>query len=66
MTDTMNISAAAIAAEAKTVQKQLETLWADEGVDQLQIFLDPGTYDVLSEIKKISLEFIERVARLDG
>jgi hypothetical protein len=55
-------------AEAKAVQERLEALWADEGVDQLQIFLDPKTYAVLAEIKAVSMDFIARVAglRADG
>jgi hypothetical protein len=51
-------------AEAKAVHKRLEALWADEGVDQLQIFLDPKTYAVLAEIKTVSMDFIARVAGL--
>lgn len=64
MSQTMSISAAEIAAEAKAVQARLEALWADEGVDQLQIFLDPGTYSVLAEIRQISMDFIRRVVDL--
>ncbi len=57
-----------LAAEAKAVHERLEALWADEGVDQLQIFLDPKTYAVLAEIKAVSMDFIARVAglRADG
>lgn len=51
-----------LVAEAKTVQSQLERLWTDEGVDQLQIFLDPGTASILAEIKEISLTFVRRIA----
>jgi len=64
MSQTMSIPAAEIAAAAKAVQAKLEALWADEGVDQLQIFLDPGTYSVLAEIRKISMDFIQRVVDL--
>jgi hypothetical protein len=64
MSQTMSIPAAEIAAAAKAVQAKLEALWADEGVDQLQIFLDPGTYSVLAEIRKISLDFIQGVVDL--
>ncbi len=57
-----------LVAEAKAVHERLEALWADEGVDQLQIFLDPKTYAVLAEIKAVSMDFIARVAglRADG
>lgn len=53
-----------LAAEAQAVYERLEALWADEGVDQLQIFLDPKTYAVLAEIKAVSMDFIARVAGL--
>lgn len=53
-----------LVAEAKTVQSQLERLWTDEGVDQLQIFLDPGTASILAEIKEVSLAFVRRIASL--
>ncbi|MDW8270667.1 MAG: hypothetical protein RMN24_16025, partial [Anaerolineae bacterium] len=53
-----------LVAEAQTVHERLEALWADEGVDQLQIFLDPKTYAVLAEIKAVSMDFIARVAGL--
>ncbi|MCX7854076.1 MAG: hypothetical protein N2383_15015 [Caldilineales bacterium] len=53
-----------LVAEAQTVHERLEALWADEGVDQLQIFLDPKTYAVLAEIKAVSMAFIARVAGL--
>jgi len=53
-----------LVAEAKAVYERLEALWADEGVDQLQIFLDPKTYAVLAEIKATSMDFIARVAGL--
>lgn len=53
-----------LSAEARAVLAQLEKLWADEGVDQLQIFLDPGTAAVLAEIKQLSLDFIQRLASL--
>lgn len=53
-----------LVAEAQTVHERLEALWADEGVDQLQIFLDPKTYAVLAEIKTVSMDFIARVAGL--
>lgn len=55
-----------LSAEARALQTQLEQLWADEGVDQLQIFLDPGTAAVLDEIKQLSLGFIQRLAALAG
>ncbi len=53
-------------AQARAVQSKLDKLWADEGVDQLQIFLDPGTAAVLAEIKQLSMSFIQHVARLDS
>ena len=59
-TDTMN----EISAEARQVLAQLQLLWQDEGVEQLEIFLDPDIYSVLTEIKETSLEFIAKVAAL--
>ena len=43
------------AQRAREVKAQLENLWADEGVAQLEIFLDPDIIDVLREIKKAAL-----------
>ena len=51
--------------EAKTLQAKLEALWADEGVEQLDIFLDPEITDVLKEIKRLSMAFIDKVAQLN-
>lgn len=62
MTQLPSPSLTELVAEAKTVQSQLERLWTDEGVDQLQIFLDPGTASILAEIKEISLTFVRRIA----
>lgn len=55
-----------LVAQARAVQAKLDKLWADEGVDQLQIFLDPGTAAVLAEIKQLSMTFIQHVAQLDS
>ena len=55
-----------LSAEAKQVLAKLEHLWQDEGVEQLEIFLDPGVYDVLAEIKATSLDFIAEVASLSS
>ncbi|RME84712.1 MAG: hypothetical protein D6775_04705 [Caldilineae bacterium] len=55
-----------LAQQARQVHARLEELWADEGVDQLSIFLDPDIYSVLSEIKELSLNFIRQVAALAG
>ncbi len=52
------------AQRAREVKAQLESLWADEGVAQLEIFLDPDIIDVLREIKKLSLSFSEEIAAL--
>ncbi|HEY79927.1 MAG TPA: hypothetical protein EYP25_12680 [Anaerolineae bacterium] len=52
--------------EAKTIYARLQTLWADEGVDQLSIFLDPEITDVLEEIKRLSMAFIAKVAQLES
>ena len=52
-----------LAQEAQSLKAKLETLWADEGVAQLNIFLDPEITDVLAEIKQISLDFIDKVAQ---
>jgi len=64
MTDT-NINLDQLIAEAKRVHAQLETLWADEGVQQLDIFIDPEITDVLKEIKRLSMDFINKVAHIE-
>ncbi len=53
---------AELSSEARAVRARLETLWADEGVDQLAIFLDPDIITVLKEIKQLSFEFVDKVA----
>lgn len=55
-----------LAAEARTVQAKLEQLWADEGVEQLTIFLDPEIVVVLEEIKQVSMDFVEQIAALSS
>ena len=50
--------------EAKAVLAKLEILWQDEGVVQLELFLDPAIYVVLKEIRETSMDFIARVAAL--
>jgi hypothetical protein len=57
-------SLAALAAEARELKIKLETLWADEGVAQLHIFLDPEITDVLDEIQQLSQNFIGKVAQV--
>lgn len=64
MTSSPTPSLSDLSTQARTLQAQLEKLWADEGVDQLQIFLDPGTAAVLAEIKQLSMDFIQRLAAL--
>ena len=64
MTDS-NTELTRLAQEAKALHARLETLWADDGVEQLDIFLDPEITDVLKEIRRLSMEFIAKVARLD-
>ncbi len=64
MTDIPPSDTTKLAEEAKTLHARLQELWADEGVDQLGIFLDPEITDVLEEIKRLSLDFIARVAQL--
>ena len=54
---------ARLAQEAQQLYAKLETLWADEGVEQLNIFLDPEITQVLDEIKRLSMDFIAKVAR---
>ncbi|NOZ51078.1 MAG: hypothetical protein GXP37_13690 [Chloroflexi bacterium] len=54
-----------VAQRAGAVRTQLQALWADEGVDQLSIFLDPGIVSVLEEIKRVSLAFVDEIAALD-
>ena len=52
-----------LAAEAGELKTKLEILWADEGVAQLHIFLDPEITDVLDEIRQLSLDFIDKIAQ---
>lgn len=52
-----------LATEAEALKNKLEALWADEGVAQLHIFLDPEITDVLDEIQQLSLDFIQKVAQ---
>ncbi len=59
-----NLDLTQLVEEAKAIHARLETLWADEGVEQLDIFLDPEITDVLKEIQRLSLEFIGKVAQL--
>ncbi len=54
---------ARLAQEARQLYAKLETLWADEGVEQLNIFLDPEITQVLDEIKRLSMDFIAKVAQ---
>ena len=65
MSNTSKPNIEALVAEAKTLHDKLQALWADEGVEQLEIFLDPDIVSVLTEIKDLSLDFIRRVAELD-
>jgi hypothetical protein len=53
-----------LSSEARAVQAKLRELWADEGVEQLAIFLDPDIVTVLEEIKRLSMHFVDQVARL--
>ena len=55
-----------LAAQALAVQTKLDELWADEGVEQLSIFLDPEIIVVLEEIKQVSMNFIGQIATLSG
>jgi hypothetical protein len=64
MTPTPTPTLSDLSAQARLLHAQLEKLWADEGVDQLQIFLDPGTAAVLAEIKQLSMDFIQHLAAL--
>ncbi len=52
-----------LAREASELKARLESLWADEGVEQLHIFLDPEITEVLDKIKQLSMEFISKVAQ---
>ena len=58
-----NAVLAQLAQEARQLQDKLSQLWADEGVEQLHIFLDPEITEVLDEIKKLSMDFVARVAQ---
>lgn len=60
----MSADLTALAAEAKTLKDRLDELWADEGVDQLSIFLDPDIITVLDEIKRLSNDFVAKIAAL--
>ncbi len=55
-----------LAAQALAVQTKLDELWADEGVEQLSIFLDPEIIVVLEEIKQVSMSFIDQVVTLSS
>ncbi len=55
-----------LAQEAREIHAKLTELWADEGVDQLSIFLDPEIIQVLEEIKQLSMDFIAKVAQLNA
>ena len=61
-----DINVTALAERARAVKDQLHALWADEGVDQLSIFLDPDIISVLEEIKRVSFEFLDEIAGLDS
>jgi hypothetical protein len=61
MTSSTDITS--LAQEARELKEKLEALWADEGVDQLHIFLDPEITEVLDEIKRLSIDFIDKVAQ---
>ncbi len=52
-----------LAQEARALTEKLDALWADEGVEQLHIFLDPEITNVLDEIKRLSMDFIRQVAQ---
>ncbi len=52
----------ALSQEARELYARLQALWADEGVEQLSIFLDPEIVQVLEEIKRLSMDFIAKVA----
>ncbi|NOX61556.1 MAG: hypothetical protein GXP42_06370 [Chloroflexi bacterium] len=65
MTNPSTPDLAVLATEAKALYEKLEALWADEGVEQLEIFLDPDIVSVLAEIKELSLDFVRRVAEMD-
>jgi HPt (histidine-containing phosphotransfer) domain-containing protein len=58
-----NATLTQLAQEARQLQSKLAALWADEGVDQLHIFLDPEITDVLDEIKQLSMDFVTKVAQ---
>jgi len=52
-----------LARQARELKAKLESLWADEGVEQLNIFIDPETTDILTDIKQLSMDFITQVAQ---
>ena len=60
MTSTQSLNQ--LAQEAQELKAKLEALWADEGVEQLHIFIDPEITQVLDEIRQLSMDFIAKVA----
>jgi len=60
---TSSTDTAQLAQEARKLKTQLESLWADEGVEQLHIFLDPEITEVLDKIKQLSMDFVSKVAQ---
>jgi hypothetical protein len=49
-----------LAAEARTLVKNLDTYWNGEGVSELGIFIDPDLYQYLDKLYSESLAFANR------
>lgn len=62
MSDKLELSG--LSAEAQAIKARLDHLWADEGVNQLSIFLDPDIITVLDEIKQLTTDFVAKIADL--
>ncbi len=60
---TPSTDASQLVQEARELKATLEALWADEGVEQLHIFLDPEITEVLDKIKQLSMDFVTKVAQ---
>jgi hypothetical protein len=53
-----------LAAEARTLIKNLDTYWNGEGVSELGIFIDPDLYQYLDKLYHESLAFATRCQEL--
>lgn len=56
----------ALARDAATLLKNLETYWVTEGVSELGIFIDPDLYQYLDKLYHESRAFAERCQGLSA